>query len=146
MSPVRAVLDANVLISAAIRPSGPPGQILSDLFARQAFELVLSPTIIGDAERALRSKKIRRSLRAPAQALLFLADVAALADIVHDTGRVKGVCRDPDDNAVLSAAVEGRASVIVTGDDDLLTLREYEGIAFVAPRPLLDLVRTQPTR
>jgi len=35
---------------------------------------------------------------------------------------VKDVCRDPEDDAVLSAAVEGRAEVIVTGDDDLLSL------------------------
>jgi len=30
---------------------------------------------------------------------------------------------DPEDDAVLSAAVEGRAAVIVNGDDDLLPWR-----------------------
>jgi predicted nucleic acid-binding protein len=74
MPPVRAVLDANVLISAAIRPSGPPGQILRALFAHQTFEPVLSPTTIADVEKAYRSKKIRRYLREAAQAMLFLAD------------------------------------------------------------------------
>ncbi|MGH8510083.1 MAG: putative toxin-antitoxin system toxin component, PIN family [Gammaproteobacteria bacterium] len=138
---VRAVLDANVLISAAIRPSGPPGQILAALFARQAFELVLSPTIIVEVEKALRSRKMRRYLQKPAEALLFLADAVALADVVQDTGSVTGVCRDPDDDVVLAAAVEGRARVMVTGDDDLLTLDEYQGIAIVAPRVFLDLVK-----
>lgn len=139
---MNALAHNNHSISAAIRPSGPPGQILIALFARQAFELVLSPTITGDVQKALRSKKIRKYLQQPAQALLLLADVAVLADVVPDTGSVSGVCRDPDDNAVLAAAVEGRASVIVTGDDDLLTLREYEGIAILTSRAFLQFVKT----
>ena len=137
---VRAILDANVLISAAIRPSGPPGQILVALFARQAFELVLSPTIVEEVETALGSAKMRRYVRQPREARLLLADAMAVADLVQDTGGVTGVCRDPDDDVVLAAAVEGRAGVIVTGDNDLLALREYEGIAIVTPRAFLDFL------
>lgn len=136
---VRALLDANVLISAAIRPSGPPGQIVTALLA-QTFELVLSPGIIEEVETALALPKIRKYLREADEALRWLADIVALADLVLDTGNVTGVCRDPGDDTVLAAAVEGRASAIVTGDDDLLTLREYNGIIIVAPRPFLDLI------
>jgi hypothetical protein len=136
---VRALLDANVLVSAAIRPSGPPGQIVTALLA-QTFELVLSPGIIEEVETALALPKIRKYLREPDEALRWLADIVALADLVLDTGNVTGVCRDPGDDIVLAAAVEGRASVIVTGDDDLLTLHEYDGIIIVAPRPFLDLI------
>jgi predicted nucleic acid-binding protein len=46
---VRALLDANVLISAAIRPSGTPGLVVPPLLERDAFELVLSPSIIAEA-------------------------------------------------------------------------------------------------
>ena len=49
------------------------------------------------------------------------------------------MCRDPEDDAVLSAAIEGRADVIVTGDADLLALEEHEGIAIVTPRAFFDL-------
>ena len=31
-------------------------------------------------------------------------------------------CRDPDDDKFLELAVNGRADVIITGDDDLLVL------------------------
>lgn len=41
------------------------------------------------------------------------------------------VSRDPDDNRVLEAAVAGGADAIVSGDDDLLSLGEYEGIPIV---------------
>lgn len=133
----RAVLDANVLISAAIRPSGPPGQIVTALLTRDAFDLILSPAIVAEVEKALGLAKIRKYLREPDIVLLWLADIVALADLVEDTGRVKGVCRDPADDAVLGAAVEGRASAIVTGDDDLLALGEFGGTVILTPRAFL---------
>ena len=138
---MRALLDANVLISAVIRPLGTPGLIIAALLEREAFELVLSPGIVAEVEAALKLRKIRRYLRVPDEALLWLADLAALADLADDTGRAKGICRDPEDDAVLSAAIEGRADAIVTGDADLLVLEEHEGMAIVTPRAVLDLLR-----
>jgi putative PIN family toxin of toxin-antitoxin system len=138
---VRALLDANVLISAVIRPPGAPGMIIAALLERDAFQLVLSPGIVAEVEAALKLRKIRRYLREPDEALLWLADLTALADLADDTGRAKGICRDPGDDAVLSAAIEGRADAIVMGDADLLVLEEHEGIAIVPPRAFLDLLR-----
>jgi hypothetical protein len=138
---VRALLDANVLVSAVIRPRGTPGLIIAALLERDAFELVLSPRIVAEVEAALKLRKIRKYLREPDEAVLWLADLAALADLADDTDRAKGVCRDPADDAVLSAAIEGRADVIVTGDADLLALKDHEGIAIVTPRAFLDLFR-----
>jgi putative PIN family toxin of toxin-antitoxin system len=137
---VRALLDADVLISASIRPSGTPGLIIAALLSRDAFELLLSPSVIGEVEAALKLPKIQKYLADPDAALLWLADLAALADLADDTGRAKGVCRDPEHDAVLSAAIEGRADVIVTGDADLLELEEHEGIAIVTPRAFLELI------
>lgn len=137
---MRALLDANVLISAAIYPSGTPGLIITALLDSDAFELVLSPAIIAEVDAALKLPKIRKYLRDPDEAVRWIADLAALADLAGDTGRVKGVCRDPEDDAVLSAALEGRADVIVTGDADLLTLEEHDGIPIVTPRAFLDLI------
>jgi putative PIN family toxin of toxin-antitoxin system len=138
---LRALLDANVLISAAVRPSGPPGEIALELLSRNAFELVISPGIVAEVERALGQNKIRKYLQDPAESLLWLADVVAVADVVEDTGRVLGVCRDSADDMVRGAAPEGRADVIVTGDRDLLALKEHEGIAIWAPRGFLDLLK-----
>jgi putative PIN family toxin of toxin-antitoxin system len=138
---VRALLDANVLISAAIRPSGAPGQVITALLVRRAFELVLSPALVAEVETAFRLPKIRKYLRNPNQARLWLADLVAIADLVPDTGGVVGVCRDPDDDVVLAAAIEGRAAAIVTGDDDLLVLGEYDGIVIVPPRAFVELIK-----
>jgi putative PIN family toxin of toxin-antitoxin system len=138
---LRAVLDANVLVSAAIQPSGPPGQIIAELLTRQAFQMIVSPAIAAEIEDALRQPKIRKYLHEPDEAALWVADLMAVADVVADSGFNAGVCRDPDDEVLLAAAVEGRAEMIVTGDSDLLVLGEYEGIAIVRPRTFLDFIK-----
>ena len=51
------------------------------------------------------------------------------------------VSRDPDDNRILEAAVAGAADYIVTGDQDLLVLGEFEGIAIVTPTRFLAILR-----
>jgi predicted nucleic acid-binding protein len=50
-----------------------------------------------------------------------------------------GVCRDPNDDFILECAVVSRADVIVTGDKDLLSLGEYEGIRIVTARQYLEM-------
>jgi putative PIN family toxin of toxin-antitoxin system len=136
---VRALLDANVLLSAVIRPSGPPGQIVTALL-NQRFQLILSAGIIEEVDKALALPKIRKYLQEPDEAHRWLADIVAIADLVQDTGSVTGVCRDSSDDMVLAAAVEGRVGAIVTGDSDLLALGEYQGIVIGAPRRFLELI------
>lgn len=49
------------------------------------------------------------------------------------------VCRDPKDNKILETALEGNAQYIVTGDPDLLVLKQFQGIRIVEPREFLEL-------
>ena len=46
--------------------------------------------------------------------------------------------RDQDDTNILAAAVAANAQVIVTGDRDLLTLNEFEGILIITPTDFLN--------
>jgi uncharacterized protein len=137
---LRALLDANVLISAAIRPGGTPGLVVTSFVRHGTFALILSPSIIAEVEVALALPRIQRYLLEPDDARLWLADVVALADLTSETDRAKGTCRDPDDDVVLSAAIEGRASVLVTGDHDLLELERFEGISIITPRAFLGMI------
>ena len=49
----------------------------------------------------------------------------------------KPVCRDSDDDNILAAAVGGSCDCIITGDEDLLVLKAYEGIDILSPRDFL---------
>jgi predicted nucleic acid-binding protein len=44
--------------------------------------------------------------------------IAARASVVETTGVLK-ICRDPDDDKILEAAIHGKAQYLVTRDDDL---------------------------
>lgn len=51
------------------------------------------------------------------------------------------VCRDPEDNMVLEAAVAGSADVIVSGDEDLFVLNPFESIPIVGPSAFLRMLQ-----
>ena len=59
---------------------------------------------------------------------------ANLVELVEPVDLKDSVCRDPDDDNVLAAAIGGKADLIVSGDDDLLVLRNYQGIPILKPR------------
>lgn len=55
----------------------------------------------------------------------------------------KPVCRDPDDDQVLALALAAMAETIITGDNDLLSLRSFEGIPVVAPAEAVALLEAR---
>ena len=62
--------------------------------------------------------------------------------VVSPLGLASQVCRDPDDDNILAAAMGGNCDCIITGDKDLLVLRAYEGINILSPRDFLTDERT----
>lgn len=138
----RAVLDANVYVSAVLRPEGPPGRIIERLLRAAAFELVLSPAIVEEVLRALAYPKVRKAIRGDIDPALWFEDIVVLADLVTGERALPGVCEDPDDDKYIAAALEGCVSVVVSGDRDLLALKEHEGIHIVTPREFIDLLES----
>lgn len=137
---VRAVLDANVYISAAVRAEGPPGQIIERFLRGGSFEIVMSQAIVDEVLRALNYPKGRKYIRPQLDAELWFEDIVVLAHFVAGDRQFAGVSRDPNDDKYIEAAIEGRAQFLVAGDADLLELKEYESIRIVTPRAFLDLL------
>ena len=137
---LRAVLDANVFVSAAIHPDGPPGRIIEQFLRTDAFTLVLSEAIVDEIMRALAYRKVRRYMRPGLDPGLWMEALVVLAEFVSDPSQVSGVSKDPDDDKYLAAAIAGRAPLVVSGDPHLLTVGEYEGVRIVTPRAFLNLL------
>jgi putative PIN family toxin of toxin-antitoxin system len=137
----RVVLDTNVYVSGTILSRGMPFEVL-DAWRRQAYILVTSQAIMAEIERVLRYPRIRdRYAVAESDITRLLQSLRADALIVPGRYPITGVCADPDDDKFLACALEARADCIVTGDPDLLTLGEHQGIAILKPREFLEWLK-----
>jgi uncharacterized protein len=137
---LRAVLDANVYVSAYVRPEGPPGQIIERFLRHAAFELVLSTEIAAEVLRSLVYPKVRKAVPSRTEPELWFEDILVLAEMIPGQYQVAGISSDPDDDKYIAAALEGRAAFVVSGNPDLLQIVEHEGVRFVTPRAFLDLL------
>jgi len=128
---IRAVLDANILVSALISPAGTPARVL-DLWRAERFLPLVSDAMLGELERVLSHPRLRRGYGlTAARTEALMKGLCRFALVTPGEAEVTGVARDPDDDKLLACAVEGEADYIVTGDHDLLALRSYQGIPII---------------
>lgn len=105
-----------------------------------AFEVLLSSEIIDEVLLALAYPKVQKAARTKLQPDLWFEDIVVLAQLVTGQQKVPPLSEDPDDDKYVAAAIEGRATFVVTGDPDLLTLTGHEGVRIVSPRTFLTLL------
>ena len=125
----RFVIDTNVLVSAAIFPSSVPGQALDK--AVRSGKLLMSTATFSEFEKTLKKKKLRKYL-SPASVNNFLDKLERLIETPDSLPDITA-CRDPKDDKFLALAVGGKASCIITGDEDLLVLHPFKGIPIISP-------------
>ena len=143
---IRAVLDANVLVSASFTAKTPPGQIL-DAWRARRFTTVFSDAILAEVGRVFRYPKIQNRHRWPEPRVrLFLRHLRRLSVLTPGTLQVHVVAEDPDDDKYLACALEGGAGYLVTGDRHLLGLKQYRGVRILSPRSFLEIIRRGATR
>lgn len=139
---IRAVLDANVLVSAVLVPPGVPGRIYT-AWREQRFELICSAAILQEVGRVLRYPRIAgRHGLSNSQVEAFIEEIREFGDLTAGRLHLSVIQEDLSDNRYLECAVEGHAGCIVTGDRHLLNLGHYEGIEIINPRTFSDLLRT----
>lgn len=135
---IRAVLDANVLVSAILTPKGVPAKVLT-AWQADRFHLVLSEGVLGEIDRVLRYPRIvRRHQWSEERLQSFIDDLAHLAIMTPGQVHLAVIAEDPPDDRYLECAVEGEAACIVSGDRHLHRLGEYQGITILTPRAFLE--------
>ena len=129
---MRVVFDTNVLYSA-LAAKGFCEEVLDE--AAGDCVLVWSQAMRKELETVLaRRYKIGPATQAA------LAAYIDLCEFVEPERLPKRACRDKSDDVVLGTALAGKAEVIVTGDNDLLIMKEYQGVRIISPRQFLDLL------
>ena len=134
---MRIALDTNVLVSA-FATRGLSADLLNLVLADH--QLVLGQTVLGELERTLRVK-FRVPVATVEETVAFLR---AHAVVVSDAPPLDLEIRDKDDEAVLAEAVQGLAEVLVTGDNDLLSVTTKAPIRILSPRGLWETLKADP--
>jgi uncharacterized protein len=134
---LKVFLDTNVLV-AAFATRGLCGDVLRTILAEH--ELILGEVVLSELRRVL-TKKLRVSPEG-------LRAVEAVFEGITPVPKPKKPSsldiRDPADRWVLATAEAAGADVLVTGDDDLLSVAGESVIRIVSPRAFWELLRTRP--
>jgi len=129
---VRILFDTNVLYSA-FTAKGVCEDIVDE--AAGACEIIWSAPLQAELETTLKRKfKLGPGTHAA------LASFVELCEFVVPPALPKPVCRDADDDVVLATALAAKADIIVTGDNDLLVLKDFHGIRILPPRQFMELL------
>lgn len=133
---IRAVVDTNILVRAIIKPVGTVGPVLRRL-RDGAYVLIYSEPLLTELVDAVNRPRIKDKYGVtPEDIETLMAFILLRGEAVVPTRRIT-ICRDPKDNMFLEAAVDGKADMIISGDDDLLKLNAFEGIPIVTPTEFL---------
>ena len=102
--------------------------------ARWDGSIVSSPALLAELADVIGRSKFDAILtRTNTSRERSLAEVRQLAEVFEPPPLPAPVCRDPDDDEVLALAIAAKVELIVSGDNDLISLASFEGIPILAP-------------
>lgn len=130
---MRVIFDTGVVVSGLLLPRSVPR--LAFQAARNRGEILVSVATLEELDDVLRRSKFDAYITEE-QRLDFLAAYIRETEEITVDIRLQ-VCRDPTDDKFLELAIAGRATHIVSGDPDLLTLSPFRGVIIVNPREFL---------
>ena len=137
----RIVLDTNALVSRLLLPDSIPGQAVKK--AVEVGEILMSESTLYELSEVLGREKFDAyvSIQDRKEFLRILGRIVEMVPILHAVHD----CRDGRDNHILEMAVNGRAHVIGTGDEDLLVLHPFRGIPIMIPADFLKWKEVSPS-
>ncbi len=129
----RVVVDTNALVSRLLLPGAMPSQAVRK--AVDEADLLVSDETLDELVDVLSRPKFDRyvTVEERQKFIRLLGCIAERVSVIHPIQ----ACRDPDDDKFLALAVSGDAETIVTGDNDLLVLHPFRGIAIQTPASYL---------
>lgn len=136
MNAVAVVLDTNTLVSAALLSNSIARQVF-DKARSPSYQLICSVPCFAELADVLLRPKFRKYLT-EAEARLFLSTAEKQFRFVS-VECVITACRDAKDNKLLELATDADASLLVTGDADLLVLHPFRNIQILTLAMFLDL-------
>ena len=134
---MRVILDTNVIISA-FATRGLCESIFELCLDR--FSIIASRFILDEVARVF-TEKFKLPDAQIKELIAFLEENCE----IHRYERMNiGMCSDPDDNEILELASASKSDYIISGDNDLLILKEFGVTTIVSPREFWALSKAFP--
>jgi len=136
------LLDVNVIIGALLTPNrqSPPAKIVRAFFQRK-FTLLLPEQLVEELVRTT-VKKVKLNRYITVQEMEWIVTTLERFGerLPLITTKIKPISRDPKDDYLLACSQIGRADYLVTGDEDLLVLKQVGPVKILNPREFLRLL------
>ena len=124
---IRLVVDANAWISSLLKPRF--HERLKIVFDA-GYHLLVSEELFSDLASAMRKPYLVKHIKqVEYESLVSL--LRAEAELV-DVHSIVVACRDPKDNFLLALAKDGNADYLITGDNDLWSMKQFEKTIIVS--------------
>jgi putative PIN family toxin of toxin-antitoxin system len=135
---VRVVVDTNVLVRALMNPDGTWGDVVRRF---REYTHVMSPSLLDELLTVVVQPRLksRFGTLGQRQGVARALEIAKRAEIV-EPGETPRIVRDEDDDALFACAVAGSAEYIISQDEDVLAVGEYQGVKTIRAAAFLKLL------
>jgi len=131
---VKIVLDSNIIV-AAFAGRG----LCNSLFelCLDRYEIIISEFILTEVSKTLHNK-----IKMPLQNIQIIIDYLKEFCVLSTYDKLsENICRDKNDNDIISLAVSNNVDYLITGDKDLLVLKKFKKVTIISPREFWVIAR-----
>lgn len=132
---MRVVIDTNV-VASAIFFGGKPKEIIDSVMTNQ-IDAYASAEILEEYSETVEYLKDKFPGKRPKVPLI---DIEGKCRVINVSTKVN-IYRDPDDNKFIECAIDSKCYYVISGDKDLLTVKEYDCIEIVTVAEFLEIIR-----
>jgi uncharacterized protein len=129
---LKVCIDTNVFVSG-VYWAGLPGQVI-DLWVDDQFLLIVSVPILEEYREVLVRLGSRMSVDLSST---WISKISQKVTIITTPEQDKRWCRDEDDDKFINCAIRSRSYYLISGDKDILELKEKIPVEIVTPREFM---------
>jgi len=140
-SKIRAVIDTQIFLRAAMNRKSLPAKLIFEL--RNSYHLIVSDAIVLEVQNVLNRPELRAKLPQLTKEIVEqVAELLEAAEVVNPT-EIEAVSRDPKDDMFLACAKDSNAHYLVSEDKDLLVLNPYGDVEIINALDFLQILQSQ---
>ena len=132
---MKIVLDSNIFVSSFYW-AGNPRKVF-DRITNGLDKLYITDEILKEINSVMSHKRFDTSIDKIKE---YVKIIESYSIKLSSQDTPEKISRDKDDNKILQCGFDGNVDFIITGDNDLLVLKEYKKIKILKPKEYLDIV------